>query len=720
MMLPDFSKIGGFFEEHVEKIVLAVVGALCAWLLITRVILSPNVVPYDGKKVSPTAIDEQIYAKARLLQQKLNEPPENMPPYDPKVNKFSAMLDSAITGVDIGPVRLAPYPVVAREGTPGGGGVYSLPRIGEVTDVDVEHIQTVAYVPISVVTEEKPYDKGNNEPNDLDFVTVEAKFDVAGLYARFKEMVEDAGPEYADPCLARPVFAAVQLQRQELGADGTWGPWTTVPRPKIDPYKRLFQIVERVQDLPPGGFKVQLFQFDNKQVQIDLLQPEAYQIASADEEWFPPALHRQYLDIQRKISTEEKIQAKEKEKQDQTRTTSQTDNRTNRRPTRTRGGTGGDAYGGAYGGAGDAYGGTDGRTRGARGRDRTGQQGQMPGDTGRLPDRRGPRGRTATDGTDQLYDMGLDGLGLGTTDPKAALRKPSVNQVYIKFDEIRLTWMTDFAKLREPLVFWAHDDTVGPAKTYRYRIRLGVFNPLAGTNQLSEKDKALKGQVILWSDFSAVTKPVEIMGRLYFFANSVREADKAVTVQISKLALGRWYSHDFVVRQGEQIGNVFEPEPEKPDRNALNTMAPGAAMLGGMPGMPMGRVPGPGVSLPQDQSNIPESVDCTTGAIMVDAVVVNDWSGAPLLRARNYHDMLYSYDGVGIEHMPIGSTYWEPKLQSAFSHIARKQREPREPFKAFGTSSRQQRMGGMEEYYDMGMGDGMYMDDPTMGGRPLY
>jgi hypothetical protein len=720
MTLPDFSKIGGFFEEHVEKMVLAVVGVLCAWILITRVILSPNVVLYDGKKVSPTAIDEQIYAKAKLLQQKLNEPPEDLPPYDPKVNKYSALLDSAITGVDVGPVRLAPYPVVGPGGP--GGGVYSLPRIGEVNDVDVEHIQTVAYVPINVVTEEKPYDKGNNEPNDLDFVTVEAKFDVAGLYARFREMVEDVAPEYADPCLAKPVFAAVQLQRQELGADGTWGPWQNVPRPKIDPYKRLFQIVERVQDLPPGGFKVQLIQFDNKQVQIDLLQPEAYQIASADEEWFPPALHRKFQDIQRKISTEEKMQAKEKEKQDQTRTTSSTDNRTNRRPTRTRGGAAGDAYGGA----GDTYGGAgaDGRPRGARGRDRTGQQGQLPGDTGRLSDRRGPRGRTGTDGTDQLYDMGMDGLGLGTTDPKAALRKPSVNQVYIKFDEIRLTWMTDFAKLREPLVFWAHDDTVGPAKTYRYRIRLGVFNPLAGTNQLSEKDKAMKDQVILWSDFSAVTKPVEIMGRLYFFANSVREMDKAVTVQVSKLALGRWYSHDFVVRQGEQIGNVIEPEPEKPDRNALGTTVPGVTplgtMMGGPPGMPMGRVPGPGVSLPQDKSNIPETVDCTTGAVMVDAVVVNDWSGAPALRARNYHDMLYSYDGISIEHMPIGSTYWEPQLQSVFSHIARKQREPREPFKAFGTSSRQQRMGdGMDEYYDMG--NEMMMEDmPMMGGRPLY
>jgi hypothetical protein len=83
---------------------------------------------------------------------------------------------------------------------------------------------------------------------------------------------------------------------------------------------------------------------------------------------------------------------------------------------------------------------------------------------------------------------------------------------------------------------------------------------------LAEKDKSLKDQVILWSDFSTVTKPVEIMDRLYFFANSVREMDKAVTVKVSRLALGRWYSHDFVVRQGELIGDVIEPEPEKPGR----------------------------------------------------------------------------------------------------------------------------------------------------------
>ncbi|MHC4680697.1 MAG: hypothetical protein ACYTEK_18585, partial [Planctomycetota bacterium] len=258
MMLPDFSKIGGFFEEHVEKMVLVVVGALCAWLLITRVIFSPNTVSYDGKNISPAALDEQIYKKAQLLRQKLNEPPEDVAPYDARVDDFVALLDSAIPGVD---TRL--WPVAPSAAVPegfAGEGVYSLPRIGEVSDVDVEHIRTVAYVPLNVITPEISYDKGNNEPNDLDFVTVAAKYDIAGLFERcresFIEYVMDE--QHADPCLAKPVFAAVQLQRQTLDDDGTWGDWQDVPRTKIDPYKRLFQIVEHVKDLPPGGLKVQL------------------------------------------------------------------------------------------------------------------------------------------------------------------------------------------------------------------------------------------------------------------------------------------------------------------------------------------------------------------------------------------------------------------------------------------------------------------------------
>ncbi len=47
-------KDSNFFEEHVEKIVLVVVGLGCLWLFITRVLLSPIHVEYDNKKRNPT------------------------------------------------------------------------------------------------------------------------------------------------------------------------------------------------------------------------------------------------------------------------------------------------------------------------------------------------------------------------------------------------------------------------------------------------------------------------------------------------------------------------------------------------------------------------------------------------------------------------------------------------------------------------------------------
>ena len=67
-------KIGSFFEEHIEKMVLVIVGLVCVWLLITRVISSPNDVLYGDRKYSPGAIDEQVYEEAKLLRERINTP----------------------------------------------------------------------------------------------------------------------------------------------------------------------------------------------------------------------------------------------------------------------------------------------------------------------------------------------------------------------------------------------------------------------------------------------------------------------------------------------------------------------------------------------------------------------------------------------------------------------------------------------------------------------
>jgi hypothetical protein len=291
--------------------------------------------------------------------------------------------------------------------------------------------------------------------------------------------------------------------------------------------------------------------------------------------------------------------------------------------------------------------------------------------------------------------------------------------------------MTDFAKIKEPLVIWAHDDTVEPEKTYRYRIRLGVFNPVAGTDQLAERDKSRKNEAVLWSGFSETTEPVEIMGRLYFFANNMmREADKTVTVQVSRLALGHWYSHDFPVKQGELVGYAREPEIEEPDRDRRSRSGAlrGPSALAGIPGAMMGPgAVGPGVSgsrsgifgASQDQSNVPESIDYATGAVMVDAVAVSDWLSGRTMRSRRYYEMLYSFDGTNILHMPVGSTNWPTELKAVFGTISRLEKEPQEPFKAFGTTGSRQRPGQM---YDGMEGDMMYeeMMYDDMGGQGLY
>ncbi|OHB65078.1 MAG: hypothetical protein A2168_08955 [Planctomycetes bacterium RBG_13_50_24] len=716
------SSIGSFFEEHVEKIILVIVGIFCAVFLITRVILSPNKVSYDDRNFSPSAIDNYVYEQAQLLRQKLNEPPNQLDPYKSRVNDFLALLDSSIRNVDTTLWPVAPYELGDEAGV---AGIYNLPRIGEVNDVAVEHIRAVAYVPINEVTPENPYDKAGNEPNDIDLVTVEAKFDVKQLYDKFKEcFVEDVEQQWADPCLARPIFTAVNLQRQELNSDGTWSDWRNVPRTKTEHYQKMFQIIEDIQDLPPGGLKVQMLQFDNKQVQIDLLQPQTYQIASAKEEWFPPVLHRKFLDLQRKDTMEEKRDAREAEKEE--RDKGQDDKRNRRADSRT-GATGrtsrtGSGYSSSGGAGVDLYGGGSTNTRSRdRSRDRQSTT------TGRLNEggrsttdrRRSSRNRTGT--TDPMMDtLSLYGNErLGDVRGGTLRRAPSVNDVYYDYDEIAFDRLTDFSKLREPMVFWHHDDTLEPKKTYRYRIRLGVFNPLAGTNQLNEQDISQKNKVILWSDFSDVTEPVEIPGRSYFFARDIQEAAKIITVTVCQYVLGHWYSEDFKVSKGEAIGDVIENEIEekKPQRgrSAVGRSAVGRGAGDSRADYLVDRYAT--LARPEEKTNIPEEIDYSTGAVMVDTMSINDWWGDSTRRTRNYYDMLYSFDGINIEHMPVGTTYWTKDMQTVFNDIAQLEREPQEPFKDFNATRRRSvRPGQGGAYEGMEMYEEMYNQQQMMEG----
>ena len=606
------SKKGGyFFEEHIEKIVLAIVGLVCLWLLITHVLISPNYIEYDNKKFSPGDIDNYISKQAEVLEDRLNRKPEPKTPYKPNIDKFIAKINLAISDIDIS--LSLPQPNRSLTDV-GDDRVYSIPLIGKVSDVAVEHIRAVAYVPIGEIGEESIYGQAEHEPNDIDFVTVEAKFDVAGLYERCHECFagEKVPAEWCDPCLAEPVFAAVQLQRQELLSDSGWSDWQIIPRTKIDHRKKMFKVIEKLEELPPGGIKVRLLQFNDPIVTKDLLQPDAYMIASAREEWFPPSLHKEYVEQQREIDAQEKRIAKAAERKERER----------------------------------------------------GREGERSDRRSRTPKTRGTAG-TMLPGMG-MPGMGLPGMGMPVrkTQPRRSRSERKIEKerperskeiskttknIYGEFDKILLTEKTDITKMEEPLVFWAHDDTVEPRKSYRYRMRLGVFNPIAGTDQFIEQDKSLKNKVILWSEFSDATGTVDIPGTLYFFPREIQEAAKTVTVTACRYVLGYWYCKDFMVKVGETIGNVVGLEPLES----------------------------------QEQLTVPEQIDYTTGAVLIDVAQVDDWSGGTNPYKRQYYNMLYSFDGKDIERLPIKTRYWAEALQSKFNEIKRSEKESKEPLRSW-------------------------------------
>jgi len=646
-------KGGNFFEDHVEKFVLAVVGLVCVLLLATRIITSPNRVQYDGRKLTPSKIDYYISKDVDALEAELNKEAELRAPRDPCVGKFIAMMDCAIPNINVSVYWPLPIPISSnfidnRE--------YLVPEVGEIGEAVAEHIRAVAYVPTIEVDKDNIYDKDNSEPNDIDFVTVESRINVRQLVKNFDKSFagEDVREDWRDPCLAKPVFAAVHLQRKELLADRDWSDWETVPRTKIDYRQKMFEIVEQVEDLPPGGIEVRLLNFDNKQVVIDLLQPEAYRIASSDEEWFPPSVHRKYVKYQKEVEAEEKRKAMEAQKKKR--------EEEHERLRRERLGIGAETLSG---------------TEGFSARD---ESRGMRYTRGARPPRgireRGPGRRRGRPGTERDMDGEQAAIrrirGTDTSKKKSdekgkgALEAKSIKDFYDEYDKLLITEKTDIAKMKEPLVFWAHDDTIEPGKSYQYRVRLGVFNPIAGTEQVSEENESQKNKVILWSKFSDETKTVEIPARLYFFPYRMQEVAKIVTVKVCRYVLGYWYSDEFRVKQGEVIGKVkaVEAETVETDEQAVGLV----------------------------RVTIPETVDYSTGALYVDALLVNNWAGARNMHSSPYYDMLYSFDGAGIEHMAISRSYWAQELQAKFGEIQELEKKPRKPLRDWGTKRAKERV----------------------------
>jgi hypothetical protein len=610
-------KQGNIIEEHIEKAALVIAAILSGYIIIAFVIRSPGI-EINGKELRPGQIDTYISEKAETLRQQLSRQPDTSIAYEPCSPAFINMLIGtwSLDANAVWPVPRAIEARIRRE--------YRIPKVGEVNNISVEHIRAAAHVATTEITPENANRAESYEVNDIDLVTVEGNFDIGQLIDSFQESFagETLQEEWRDEELARPVFAAVGLERQQLGEDGQWSAWEAVPRARIEPEAKLFKIPEESNELPGGGITVQILKMASPARQARLLQPEPYQIASGDDDWFPPTLHKKYLAILHDREMQERRDAIATAKEQDT----------SKRPERR---TRGDRAPAGGGGGGDME---------TMMKSMTG----MGGGGGASPT---ASSRTSRQSRERRPDQSA--AEKERPKPGKQTTEPTVSD---ELDKILLS-KKDISKIREPITFWAYDDTASAGGTYRYRVRIGVFNPVAGTGQVQEEDKSLANKVVLWGGFSAVSDEVEIPKRLYFFSMNVNETTKSVDWLVSKYVMGYWYSEQFPTKRGEAIGKTADVKPEPEQTENENTKA-----------------------------QIPEQIDFTTGAVLMDVAATQDWTGGKNLSVRPYFNILYSYDGNTIEETTAKVMNWPDKLRARYNEIKALEKKTKESLRGWSNT----------------------------------
>ncbi len=104
---------------------------------------------------------------------------------------------------------------------------------------------------------------------------------------------------------------------------------------------------------------------------------------------------------------------------------------------------------------------------------------------------------------------------------------------------------------------WFHDDSVEPGKTYRYRMRVKLWNRYVG-RLASLADPEQAQQTVLIGEWSLPGDPITIAPKLHFFVRSQKWNEPAAQVDVFAWHKGKWLREPFDVRVGEVIGAVKE------------------------------------------------------------------------------------------------------------------------------------------------------------------
>lgn len=121
---------------------------------------------------------------------------------------------------------------------------------------------------------------------------------------------------------------------------------------------------------------------------------------------------------------------------------------------------------------------------------------------------------------------------------------------------------------------WVHDFAAEPGAVYRYRVRYGVNNPLFKRERsLGSEDPemlALAEEPLVQSDWSSWTEPAQVGRSSYFFVTNARDqgilgqSSSAATAEVYRMFYGYYRKHTLSLEPGDAVQGEFRLPDDLP------------------------------------------------------------------------------------------------------------------------------------------------------------
>ncbi len=557
-------KLLGLFEAHVEKGVLALCAGFALYVAWGYLLGSPNKITFGGKELGPGELHTAINDEAKRLDTAIRTAEADTE--QTSVEAFQQELKKRFeTGIFARSEDTQPVPAQLPVTTVFGSKI-EVPGL-EQEEESVELVTPLQPKSLAVgvgrsMIYRQPLLVGlggeadelvddEAKPVEQPWVTVGAYFD---RKAQYQEMIK-AG--YA-PYRARVYVVGVDVRRQEVQSDGTFAEPEVVSRGEAMP---VVEVPEPIFDDEDGSLANKSEIDDAFRVikaQQPLLQQPPFYLVDAGDFWDVPPL--------------DGLEVEEEAEEDQEEETPMAPTRAaappgggmapggmapgSGTPRRGRPGAGGPTFGNPSGRSSTAR--TEAQQRQQERREikqnlERAQQALVAKDFRQAIDlARGVASRESVTGSDRKKAEAL------------IRRAEQLEQRAMRFAggggglparETLLTEIIEEPETGAPAV-WFHDDTVESGKTYRYSMRVQLWNRYVGQTR-SMKDPADARNPILVGEWSEWGTPVTVTPETHFFVAGPKPGDEAeAMVEVWKWRNGNWVKERFDVRVGDVVGGV--------------------------------------------------------------------------------------------------------------------------------------------------------------------